>query len=97
MNIKNRSTLAHSKRHRTSNYHENRLFPHRTQNRVSIIAVAFVAVIAHPDKISEIAFINWNSIDVSSVDTKQAAIDYCTGYLGMTAERVDALIDIITA
>ncbi len=28
---------------------------------------------------------------------KQAAIDYCTGYLGMTAERVDALIDIITA
>jgi hypothetical protein len=38
------------------------------QNRVSIIAVAFIA-----------------------------AIDYCTGYLGMTAERVDALIDIITA
>ena len=38
------------------------------QNRVSIIAVAFVAV-----------------------------IDYCTGYLSMTAERVDALIDIITA
>ncbi len=37
------------------------------QNRVSIIAVAFVAV-----------------------------IDYCTGYLGMTAERVDALIEIIT-
>ena len=54
-------------------------------------------IIAHPDKISGIAFIDWNSIDVSSVDTKQAAIDYCTGYLGMTAERVDALIDIITA
>ena len=28
---------------------------------------------------------------------KQVAIDYWTGYLGMTAERVDALIDIITA
>ncbi len=67
------------------------------QNRVSILAVAFVAVIAHPDKISEIAFIDWDTIDVSSIDTKQAAIEYCTGYLGMTTERVDALIDIITA
>ncbi len=54
-------------------------------------------IIAHPDKISEIAFIDWNNIDGSSVDTKQAAIDYCIGYLGMTAERLDALIDIITA
>lgn len=67
------------------------------QNRVSILAVAFVAVIARPDKISKIAFIDWDIIDVSSIDTKQTAIDYCTGYLGMTAERVDVLINIITA
>ena len=54
-------------------------------------------LIANPDKITEIAFIDWDDIDVSSVNTKQAAIDYCTGYLGMTSERVNTLIDIITA
>ena len=54
-------------------------------------------LIANPGKISEIAFIDWDTIDVSSIDTKQAAIDYCTGYLGMTQERVNALIDNITA
>ena len=56
-----------------------------------------ITVIANPDKITEIAFIDWDSIDVSSVDTKQAAVNYCVGYLGMTAAQVDTLIDIIVA
>ena len=38
-----------------------------------------------------------NRLPIIAVDTKQATIDYCTGYLGMTTERVNALIDIITA
>lgn len=54
-------------------------------------------LIANPDKITEIAFIDWDNIDVSSVNTKQATISYCIGHLGMTAERVNSLIDIITA
>ena len=56
-----------------------------------------ITVIANSDKISDVEFVDWNSIDVSSVNTKQAAVNYCVGYLGMTAAQVDSLIDTIVA
>jgi len=49
-------------------------------------------LIANPDKIDDMFTIDWNNIDVSSVDTAKAAYSYCTTYLGMSSVDVDALI-----
>ncbi|MBO7409766.1 MAG: tyrosine-protein phosphatase [Candidatus Methanomethylophilaceae archaeon] len=49
-------------------------------------------LIAHPDRIPDILQIDWNNIDVSSVDTEAAARSYCSDYLGLTDVEVDGLI-----
>lgn len=49
-------------------------------------------LISNYDKIDDIFDIDWDSIDVSSVDTYTAAYRYCTDYLGMSAEDVNSLI-----
>ena len=48
-------------------------------------------LIAHPDQVSHIFEVDWNNIDVRSVDTYSAAYNYCTDGLGLTAEQVAAL------
>jgi|GEM_PF-708278 len=45
-------------------------------------------LIANTDKIPDILEIDWDDIDVSSVDTYEAAYSYCTDYLGLTAGEV---------
>lgn len=49
-------------------------------------------LIANYEEIPDIFTIDWNNIDVSSVDTFAAAYDYCTDYLGIPDADVDALI-----
>ena len=50
-------------------------------------------LIANPDKIDDMFDIDWENIDVNSVDTFSASYSYCTDYLGMAQEDVDRLID----
>jgi len=50
-------------------------------------------LIANPDKIDDMFDVDWDNIDVSSVDTYSAAYSYCTEYLGMSTDDVDELID----
>jgi hypothetical protein len=49
--------------------------------------------IANPDKIDDMFDVDWDEVDVSSVDTFSAAYSYCTDYLGMSSDDVDELID----
>ncbi len=48
-------------------------------------------LIANPDRIPDIFEIDWNNIDVSSVDTYSAAYSYCTEYLGFTDKEVSEI------
>jgi len=48
-------------------------------------------LIANPDQIPNIFKIDWDNIDVSSVDTYTAAYSYCTDYLGFTDDEVSAV------
>ena len=48
--------------------------------------------IANPDQIPNIFEIDWDDVDVSSVDTYSAAYSYCTDYLGLTADEVSGLV-----
>ena len=48
-------------------------------------------LIANPDRIPDIFEIDWNTIDVSSVDTYSAAYSYCTEYLGFSDEDISAI------
>lgn len=48
-------------------------------------------LIAHPEKIPDIFEIDWDNIDVSDVNTEEAAYNYCTSYLGFTDEEISAL------
>ena len=48
-------------------------------------------LIANPDQIPNIFEIDWNNVDVSSVDTYSAAYSYCTDYLGFTDAEVSEL------
>ena len=45
-------------------------------------------LIADPGRIPDIFDIDWDHIDVSSVDPYSAAYSYCTGYLGLTDDEV---------
>ena len=54
-------------------------------------------LIANPDQIPDILEIDWNNIDVSGVDTYEAAYDYCTGYLGLSAGEVAQLQEKLCA
>ena len=49
-------------------------------------------LIANPDRIPDIFTIDWNGIDVASVDTESAARSYCSGYLGLSDAEIDGLI-----
>ena len=49
-------------------------------------------MIANPDRIPDIFTIDWNDIDVSSVDTESAARSYCSGYQGLSDAEIDGLI-----
>ena len=49
-------------------------------------------LIANPDQIPNIFEIDWNNIDVSSVDTYSAAYSYCTDYLGFSDGEVSDLV-----
>jgi len=53
-------------------------------------------LISHYDEIGNIFEIDWNSIDVSGVDTYTAAYSFCTDYLGLESSEVDRLIDKLT-
>ncbi len=37
------------------------------------------------------------AVTFAAIILSSSAIDYCTGYLGMTTDRVNALIGVITA
>jgi hypothetical protein len=45
-------------------------------------------LIANPDRIPDMFDIDWDHIDVGSVDPYSAAYSYCTGYLGLTDDEV---------
>ncbi len=49
-------------------------------------------LIANYDEIPDIFVIDWNNIDVTTVDTFTAAYDYCTDYLGFSDSDIDSLI-----
>ena len=53
-------------------------------------------LISHYDEIGDTFEIDWNSIDVSGVDTYTAAYSFCTDYLGLESSEVDRLIDKLT-
>lgn len=53
-------------------------------------------LIANYDQIPNIFTIDWNNIDVSKVDTYQAAYDYCTKNLGLTDEQVSKIVEKLT-
>ncbi len=45
-------------------------------------------LIANPDRIPDMFDIDWDHIDVGSVEPYSAAYSYCTGYLGLTDDEV---------
>ena len=53
-------------------------------------------LISHYDEIDNIFEVDWNNIDVSGVDTFEAAYSFCTDYLGLDSSEVDCLIDKLT-
>lgn len=49
-------------------------------------------LIANYDRIPDIFEIDWDGIDVSGMDTEQAAWSFCTGYLGLTEDEVSQIV-----
>ncbi len=47
--------------------------------------------IAYPEKISDVFEIDWDTVNVDSVDTYSAAYSFCTDYLGLTDEEVSGI------
>ncbi|MBO5547856.1 MAG: tyrosine-protein phosphatase [Candidatus Methanomethylophilaceae archaeon] len=54
-------------------------------------------LIAHPERIGDIFSIKWSDVDVSNVDTQEAAYSFCTDYLGLSDDEVSTLLSKLTS